>query len=87
MSDKWEPCPRCGSNRVRSMGLAFFILMGLGTLGFGVLFLIIPFIGIPLMVIGAAFLILAPFSKNTLQCQDCKKSWKYPANKNAVHPG
>lgn len=87
MSDKWEPCPRCGSNRVKKMGVLFFILMGFGTMSFGIILLLIPFIGIPLLCAGAAFLLLSPFSKNILQCEDCKKSWKYPANKNAVHPG
>ena len=27
-------------------------------------------------------MIASPFTKNILQCQDCKKSWKYPAGNN-----
>lgn len=80
MSDKWEPCPRCGSNRVKATGILYFILFGLGMLSFGLILLFIPFIGIPMMVIGAGLLVAAPFSKGILECEDCKKSWRYPAN-------
>lgn len=78
---KWEPCPRCGSNRVKSMGMFMFVLLGLGLISFGLIFtLFFPIIGIPLLAIGVLFLIISPFTKNTLQCEDCKKSWKYPSS-------
>jgi len=87
MSDKWEPCPRCGSNRVRHMGMAFFILMGLGSLSFGIILLLIPFIGVPLMVIGIAFLVLAQanclglcvFTTDRNKTGQCLLAWPFVA--------
>lgn len=81
-SEKWEPCPRCGSNRVESRGGCFFFLAGLALTGISIWLLIIPPIGILGIVIGIALMIASPFAKNMLQCQDCKKSWKYPATNN-----
>ncbi len=79
--DKWEPCPRCGSNKVDSKGGCFFFVLGLCVLGISVWFLIIPPIGIGGMLLGAALMLIAPFSKGILQCQECHKSWKFPAKK------
>lgn len=82
--EKWEPCPRCGSNRVKSMGMLFFVLLGIGLAGIGILLLLfIPIIGIPMIIAGLALLLVSPFTKGILQCEDCKKSWKYPTTKNA----
>ena len=73
----WEPCPQCGSSKVRSMGMAFWLLMGLCVISFGLIItLFIPFIGIPMMGFGVLFMLISPFTKGTLQCQDCKKAWK-----------
>lgn len=77
----WEPCPRCGSKRVKSMGILSFILLGLGLSGIGILLLFIPIVGIPMIVAGLALLAVSPFTKGMLQCEDCKKSWRYPATK------
>jgi len=76
---KWEPCPRCGSNRVKSTGMFMFVLLGICMISFGLWLLIFPIVGISMLFIGVLFLIVSPFTKNTLQCEDCKKSWKYPA--------
>lgn len=42
------------------------------------LFLLPPlgFIGI---VGGLFFMLIAPFARGLLQCQDCKYAWRYPA--------
>jgi len=77
----WEPCPRCGSNRVESRGIAFFLLLGIVLVGVSIWLLIIPPVGIAGIALGLIFLIMAPFSKNILQCQDCKKSWRISKKK------
>jgi hypothetical protein len=78
----WEPCPRCGSNRVVSRGGCFIALMGLMFMSIGLWILIIPILGWfggPfMMLIGLLFFIASPLAKNQLQCQDCHKTWKYP---------
>lgn len=79
--DKWEPCPRCGSNRVESRGGCFFFLLGIGLAGISCFFLIIPPIGIVGIALGIFFMFISPRMNDTLQCQDCKKSWKYHAEK------
>jgi hypothetical protein len=38
--------------------------------------------GIAGIVIGLIFMLIAPFAKNQLQCQDCHKAWKYPVADN-----
>ena len=86
--DKWEPCPRCGSKRVQSRGGCFFFVLGFCLLGISIWLLIIPPVGIAGIIIGLLLMVIAPFAKNQLQCQDCKKSWKYPAVKNGQNqPG
>lgn len=75
--DTWGPCPRCGSNRVKSMGMLYFALFGLGLSGIGILLLFIPIVGIPMMVLGVALLVVSPFTKGMLQCEDCHKSWRF----------
>lgn len=44
--EKWEPCPRCGSNKVKSRGGCFFALVGICMISFGIWLLIIPPVGI-----------------------------------------
>ena len=84
MSDeKWEPCPRCGSNRIDSRGGCFYFILGFSCVGIFIwVTLLLPIIGIPGIILGAVFMFLAPFMSGTLQCEDCKKSWKYPADEN-----
>ena len=78
-TDQWEPCPRCGSNRVEPRGGCFFFLLGFCLLGVSIwLLFLLPPIGIAGIIAGIAFMVISPFSKNILQCQDCKKSWRYP---------
>lgn len=75
---KWEPCPQCGSNRVESRGGCFFAILGFCLTGISIWLLFIPPIGIAGIVTGLLFLIISPFMRGFLQCQDCKYSWKYP---------
>ena len=78
----WEPCPRCGSNRVQSRGGCFMAITGLGLMSIGLWILIVPILGWIagplLMIIGLVILVTSPGSKNQLQCQDCHNAWKYP---------
>lgn len=84
---KWEPCPRCGSNRTQSRGGCFMAIMGLGIMSIGLWVMLIPVLGWIagplLLLIGLVILIASPLAKNDLQCQDCLYSWKYPHQKNA----
>ena len=82
----WEPCPRCGSHKVESRGGCFFFLLGFGLAGVSIWLLFIPPVGIIGIILGVALMGVSPFTKNFLQCQDCKKSWKYPAATN-TEPG
>ena len=78
--EAWEPCPRCGSNRVVSRGGCFRAIMGLGIMSIGLWILIIPILGWiagpVLMLFGLIILISSPGTKNQLQCQDCHNTWK-----------
>ena len=74
--DNWEPCPRCGSNKVESKGLAFFLMLGVGFIGISIFLLIFPPVGITGIITGLAFIVISPFTKGILQCKYCKKSWK-----------
>jgi len=75
--DNWEPCPRCGSNRVQQQGVATFIAFGfaIGLVGVILLFVFLP-LGLILLPCSLLFFILSPLGKNVLVCQDCKKSWR-----------
>jgi len=79
--DNWEPCPRCGSNRVQPRGTLFLALVGVGLIGISIWLLIIPPVGIAGILLGILFIIAAPLSKGTVQCQDCNYSWKFPHEK------
>lgn len=76
MSKHWEPCPRCGSNKVTTLGkwATFLVLIGTGSCLFWVGFLF-PFIwifaGLLILVSPVSF-----FAPKMNQCKDCKKSWK-----------
>ena len=82
--DKWEPCPRCNSNKVESRGGCFFFLLGFCLTGVSIWLLIIPPIGIAGIVLGILLMLISPFMKGMLQCKDCNNSWKYPAKKGAA---
>jgi len=84
---QWEPCPRCGSNRVQSRGTVFFALIGIVLIGISIWLLIIPPIGIAGIIFGALFLAIAPFTKSIVQCEDCKHSWKYPYKEKVIKKG
>lgn len=76
-NENWEPCPRCGSNRVQSRGGCLFAMLGFAAIGvfFWITFLIPP-VGIVGMIAGVVILIISPFAKGIIQCQDCNKAWK-----------
>ncbi|MDD4780345.1 MAG: hypothetical protein PHT02_07055 [Tissierellia bacterium] len=76
-NDLWQPCPRCGSKKVTSMGRGFFFLLGLILTSISIWLLIIPPVGIVGIIAGVVFMAISPFMKGILQCKDCKKSWKY----------
>ena len=80
----WEPCPRCGSNRVESRGGCFFAVLGFCLLGVSIWLLIIPPIGVAGIILGVLLMLSSFFMKNMLQCQDCKKAWKYPSEPSAT---
>ena len=79
--DKWEPCPRCGSNKVKARGGCFFALLGICLASIGIWLLIIPPIGIGCIVIGILLVVISPFTKGNLQCEECDNAWKYPYEK------
>jgi hypothetical protein len=81
--EKWEPCPRCGSNKVEVKGgaLVYFII-GFALFGISIWLLIIPIVGVTGIITGLLIMALGPFMGKFLQCQDCKKSWRFPASKN-----
>ncbi len=78
---QWEPCPRCGSNRVQAHGTFFFFLLGIGLIGISIWLLILPPIGIAGIIAGLLLIVISPFTKGILQCKDCNFSWKYPYKK------
>ncbi len=78
----WEPCPRCGSNRVQARGTAFLVILGFCLIGISIWLLIIPPVGIAGMLFGILLIIVAPLAKGNLQCQDCNFNWKYPYEEN-----
>lgn len=75
--ENWEPCPRCGSNRVIKQGKGYFLLIGVGLIGIGIWLLIIPPIGVPTVIVGLGLMVFGLFTKGFLECRDCKKVWRY----------
>lgn len=84
--EAWEPCPRCGSNRVRVDGIGTFLLI-IGVLLFllGLALIFISIVGVILMFSGFVFSIYGIIKKRKnkylLRCADCHNAWKYPAAK------
>ncbi len=74
----WEPCPRCESKKVESRGGCFFSLLGFMLIGISIWLLVIPALGITGIVLGIVLIFSSPFMKSILQCQDCKKAWRFP---------
>lgn len=75
MSEHWEPCPRCDSNRVKYMGTGFWLLFGILMMSFG-LFLFFLIIPLALVPVGAVMALVSKFLPNYFQCKDCKKTWR-----------
>lgn len=76
MSKDWEPCPRCGSNKVTTLGKGAMFLIFIGSGGCliwtGIIF---P----PMFFIAGALIIASPIGfvlPKMNQCKDCNKSWK-----------
>jgi len=76
---EWEPCPRCGSKKVKQIGSkAKTFLVGLGLISFSIWFILLfPPLGIALAIVGIAMIVTLPFIKKTLKCSDCDNSWKH----------
>lgn len=76
MSKNWEPCPRCGSNKVKSVGkIAYFLAL----FGSGGCLIWVGFLFWPILIIAILLLIASPFTfllPKVNQCEDCKHSWK-----------
>lgn len=76
--DNWEECPRCGSNRVTTMGkgIMFMLMMFLssGTLVIGIIFPPLWLATIAFFLIGFTLLFIPNVKMNV--CKDCNKSWK-----------
>lgn len=79
MSDKWEPCPRCGSNKTRVRAgrevyvcflviFIFGILLGKSGLLVGI---------IPGLIIGAIVHEFWPSKRIGMMCKDCEHKWDY----------
>jgi hypothetical protein len=75
MSDKWEACPRCGSNKVVTYGkgsiVILFIILGSFFCWIGL------FVGL-FMIIGITFMLgtlLAIAFKPFNQCRSCYNKW------------
>jgi hypothetical protein len=79
--DGWEPCPRCGSNKVQQRGKGFFFLLFICMAG------VVSFVGIfflPLFILGGILALFSPIAfllPKINQCQDCKYSWKIDKEK------
>jgi len=83
MSKYWEPCPRCGSKKVQTIGklYLFLILIGTGSCLFWVGFLFPP-----IWIVSGLLVLVSPiafFQKKVNQCQECNYAW--PAGEAAEH--
>lgn len=73
--DNWEPCPRCGSKKVKTVGKMFWFLVLLGS---GSCLLWLGFIFPLFFVVAIILIFISPLSlliPKTNQCQDCHHSW------------
>ena len=70
-------CPRCKSKRTTFSRGKDSYLIGLLSIVFGCMLILIPIIGFLLIFGGIGHLVLiAPFAKDSYFCRDCKLSWK-----------
>lgn len=82
---KWEPCPRCGSNKVIQVRPGCLLgIIGIVTMGCMIwVVFILPIVGIIGVVVGLFFLLAAPIAsiisrkKQMFMCNDCKNKWEY----------
>jgi len=80
MSDKWEPCPRCGSSRVTASkpGCIVFCIV--------VILFSLAHLNIAFLILGAisivALISLIVSKKTQLSCKDCEHNWIYPNSNN-----
>lgn len=84
MSKDWEQCPRCESNKVKTLGKAFWFLMLLGS---GSVLIWLGIFFTPLFFIGGGMILFSPvglFLPKMNQCKDCNHSWK--VNKEKTTP-
>jgi len=83
-TDSWEPCPRCESKKVKTMGKGFWVLVPLMT---GGCLLWIGFILWPLWIVAATLIVISPFGvflPKMYQCKDCNHAWKENKKKDAL---
>lgn len=76
MSKFWEPCPRCGSNKVKTLGKGTFFLIFFGS---GGCLIWIGFIFFPVLILAAILILVSPLAfllPKVNQCEECKYSWK-----------
>jgi len=76
---KWEPCPRCGSKRVKKLRQPWYFILGIIALSLGIWFW--RFIVFSrLTIIGGIGALLAGigdlFFPSILRCKDCNEIWK-----------
>jgi len=80
----WEPCPRCGSNKVKTLGKLWFLLIFLGS---GSCLLWVGIIFWPILILAILLILISPlgfFLPKVNQCQDCKYSWKINKDKKDI---
>lgn len=81
----WEPCPRCGSNKVESKGACVYFFVGFVLIVVGFLLLgCLPPAGMIGILAGVLGMLISPFFYRQLACQDCKHAWRYPSRKTMV---
>ena len=75
MSNTWEPCPRCESKKVKSLGkwATFLLLIGTGSclMWVGILFWPL-WIFAGLLILGSPIGFFLPVMN---RCEDCNHSW------------
>jgi hypothetical protein len=74
--DKWQPCPRCNSNKVERIGKLYMFIAGIFITGVCAwITLIFPpmLIGI---IIGILLMLISPFARAIMICKDCKNKWR-----------
>lgn len=74
--DRWEPCPRCESKRVKFISKSYMVLMlwlaGIASLLAGIIIW-------PLLPVAVIFLFASPFAlfiPRMNKCKDCGYKWK-----------